>query len=107
MEHLPASERKLILNAHSFNDNRGVQWARVDVIDRGHGVRDEDASKLFESFFTTKKNGLGIGLNLCRSIAQSYQGQIVWANNDERGATFSIELPKLSHVPHKPKTTAI
>ena len=107
MEHLPTSERKLIIHAHSFNDLRGVEWARVDVIDRGHGVKDEDASKLFESFFTTKKNGLGIGLNLCRSIAQSYQGHIVWANNDGGGATFSIELPKLSNASNNTHTTAI
>ena len=107
MENRPTSERKLIIHAHSFNDPDGVQWAKLDVIDRGHGVRDEDADRLFESFFTTKNNGLGIGLNLCRSIAESYQGHIVWVNNEAGGATFSIKLPKHSTLSNNANTTAI
>jgi signal transduction histidine kinase len=107
MENRPTSERKLIIHAHSFNDPYGAQWAKLDVIDRGHGVRDEDADRLFESFFTTKNNGLGIGLNLCRSIAESYQGHIVWVNNEAGGATFSIKLPKHSTLSNNANTTAI
>lgn len=107
MENRPPSERNLILHAHSFYDLQGVQWARVDVSDTGHGVAKKDADNLFESFFTTKENGLGIGLNLCRSIAETYEGHIIWKNNDDVGATFSLELPKLSPPSSNAQTTAI
>ncbi len=64
------------------------------MIDAGHGVHEDHASRLFESFFSTKENGMGIGLGLCRSVAESYGGRIQWHNNPQGGATFSLLLPK-------------
>ena len=105
MEDVPTFQKKILLNTFTYQVDDGSEWARVEVVDKGHGVQDENSSKLFDSFFTTKKNGLGIGLNLCRSIAESYGGRILWKNNDGVGATFSLELPKaLDPVMQSPLT---
>jgi len=63
------------------------------VSDRGPGIRDELQERLFEPFFTTKTEGMGIGLNICRSIVESHQGRL-WAERpDEGGTRFSFTIP--------------
>lgn len=106
MSEVPAAQKKLIVHARTFHSNNELEWARVDVIDKGHGVQKEDADKLFHSFFTTKTHGMGIGLNLSRSIAESHGGRVVWKNNQEIGATFSLELPKHHIAADTPPTQA-
>ena len=65
----------------------------VAVTDRGHGIARADMSKLFESFFTTKQRGMGLGLSIARSIVESHGGRI-WAEADTGGgATFRFTLP--------------
>lgn len=65
----------------------------VAVRDQGSGISDEILPRLFEPFFSTKADGLGMGLAICRRIAQSYAGR-VWAENHvEGGATFYVALP--------------
>ena len=69
------------------------QAIEFSVSDRGPGIRDEVRDRLFESFFTTKAEGMGIGLNICRSIVESHQGQL-WADRvDEGGTRFSFTIP--------------
>ncbi len=63
----------------------------VAVIDSGHGVSDPD--RLFEPFFSTKSEGLGMGLNICRTIIESHHGQLLATNNPEGGTTFRFTLP--------------
>ncbi|UOD51450.1 PAS domain-containing sensor histidine kinase [Orrella daihaiensis] len=70
---------------------------QVAVIDAGHGVSDPD--RLFEPFFSTKSEGLGMGLNICRTIIESHHGQL-WAVNNQTptnphksGTTFRFTLP--------------
>jgi two-component system sensor kinase FixL len=62
------------------------------VEDGGDGV-PEDASRLFEPYFTTKREGLGVGLSITRSIVESHGGTIEVANLPEGGARFSVILP--------------
>lgn len=63
----------------------------VAVIDAGHGVTDPD--RLFEPFFSTKSEGLGMGLNICRTIIESHHGQLWATSNSDGGTTFRFTLP--------------
>jgi PAS domain S-box-containing protein len=66
------------------------------VKDNGMGISAGDAEKLFKPFFTTKSEGLGMGLSICRSIILRHHGHIWAENNPDRGATFYFSLPVLS-----------
>lgn len=67
------------------------QEMQVQVIDSGHGLKD--AERLFEPFYSTKKEGLGIGLNICRSVIEAHRGRL-WAENNPGGGTiFSFRVP--------------
>jgi signal transduction histidine kinase len=64
----------------------------VSVTDSGVGLKREDADKIFNAFFTTKPNGLGMGLALCRSIIEAHRGRL-WASPNGHGTTFQFTLP--------------
>jgi C4-dicarboxylate-specific signal transduction histidine kinase len=65
----------------------------VAVRDNGHGIAPEHAHRIFESFFTTKKDGMGLGLSIARSLIAAQGGRLSAANNEDRGATVSFTLP--------------
>jgi signal transduction histidine kinase len=67
----------------------------VTVEDDGPGFTDEDFHHLFKPFFTTKRQGTGMGLNLSRKIIQNIDGELWASRNPDRGAVFTIELPVL------------
>jgi len=67
---------------------------RVEVLDNGVGFADAD--RLFDAFFTTKTDGLGMGLAICRSIIETHAGRIWAAHNDPHGAVFGFSLPIMS-----------
>ena len=94
MSEVTPARRHLMIKSWSEIDNHEKKWAHIDVVDNGHGVSEENSKKLFEAFFTTKSEGMGIGLSLSRSVAESHGGKISWANNPEGGATFSMILPQ-------------
>jgi len=63
------------------------------VSDTGTGMTPEVRARLFEAFFTTKKNGMGMGLAICRSIIEAHEGRL-WASSEQvPGTTFSFTLP--------------
>jgi PAS domain S-box-containing protein len=66
---------------------------RFDVEDSGSGVSKEAASHIFEMMFTTKVDGLGLGLNICHTIIEGHGGRIGFENLIPRGATFFFTLP--------------
>jgi PAS domain S-box-containing protein len=71
----------------------GDEKVRLSVEDAGVGINIEDTERLFQPFFTTKKNGMGIGLSVSRSIIESHHGRL-WAEpNAEGGATFAFTIP--------------
>ncbi|AOK29286.1 PAS domain-containing sensor histidine kinase [Burkholderia singularis] len=70
----------------------------IRVIDQGPGVDEASAERLFEPFYSTKSDGMGMGLNICRSIIESHRGRLWVVNNVEpdgsiSGATFHCSLP--------------
>jgi signal transduction histidine kinase len=67
---------------------------KLSVQDSGSGIDGDNVDKLFEAFYTTKKDGMGMGLSVSRSIIESHHGH-VWAGpNDGPGATFSFSIPR-------------
>jgi two-component system sensor histidine kinase DctS len=65
----------------------------VRVADRGSGIAPETARRLFEPFFTTKSEGMGMGLNICRSIAELHRGRLGFETNPDGGTIFILSLP--------------
>jgi signal transduction histidine kinase len=66
---------------------------RVSVQDTGVGIDPARIRQLFEAFYTTKRDGMGIGLSVSHSIVESHRGRL-WAEaNDGPGATFSFSIP--------------
>jgi signal transduction histidine kinase len=65
----------------------------VSVSDTGKGLPELEPGKIFEAFFTTKREGTGMGLSISRSIVESHGGRLSARNNPERGATFQFTLP--------------
>jgi PAS domain S-box-containing protein len=70
----------------------GPAWLLLEVCDSGAGIAAADLARLFDPFFTTRKQGMGIGLSICRSIIEAHGGTITAANADG-GACFTIRLP--------------
>ena len=81
------------------------QEAVVQVCDNGCGLGDDGAAKLFVPFASSKPNGMGIGLSICRSFVELHQGRLWFTRNAERGATFHVGLP-LMKTPSPTTTTA-
>jgi two-component system sensor kinase FixL len=67
--------------------------ALVRISDSGPGIPDAIADQIFKSFVTTKDEGLGIGLSICRTIIESHGGRLSFINRPQGGTTFTIQLP--------------
>jgi two-component system sensor kinase FixL len=65
----------------------------VELQDSGTGIAPDKLESIFDPFVTTKRDGLGIGLAISRTIVERHSGKVWAANNPNRGATFSISLP--------------
>jgi signal transduction histidine kinase len=88
------------MNEHPNGDRQvlirtGLKDARVlaAVTDNGNGIPSGDAENIFKPYYTTKPQGLGMGLSICRSIINSHHGRLWAENNPDRGATFYFSLP--------------
>jgi two-component system, LuxR family, sensor kinase FixL len=66
---------------------------RVSICDNGTGIPEGKLERIFDGFYTTKPQGLGMGLEVCRSIIEIHRGAIWAENNPDRGATFYFTLP--------------
>ncbi len=89
MHATPMPERLLCLAVH----RREPGQLMISVTDRGHGITAESRAKLFAPFFTTKPHGMGMGLNICRSIIEFHHGQLWNEANPAGGTVFRFTLP--------------
>jgi two-component system sensor kinase FixL len=88
MSETPSGDRQLVV-ATAMHDGA----ARIEVRDRGGGIAQDALANVFEPFVTTKHDGLGLGLAICRSIVTAHGGRMWAQNNTEGGATLAVSLP--------------
>ena len=81
--------RELLVRTERDEGNR----VRLSVKDSGVGFTHQAADKIFEAFYTTKADGMGIGLSISRSIIEAHQGRIWATPNDGYGSTFAFSIP--------------
>jgi two-component system sensor kinase FixL len=74
-------------------DRDGGEFVRVSVADTGPGLAKEIVESLFQPFRTTKADGLGIGLSICRTIIESHGGRLWMEPNPDHGVSFHFRLP--------------
>jgi PAS domain S-box-containing protein len=89
MEPVTDQPRELLVRSGKDDANQLI----LSVTDNGIGISAENANRLFNAFFTTKSNGLGMGLSICRSIVEAHGGRMSASSNEGPGATFQIVLP--------------
>jgi len=88
MADLPDDRRAVVVSVETVAG--GIAMA---VHDRGHGIAPEHLPRLFESFFTTKHQGMGLGLSIARTIVEAHGGRIRAENAPDQGAVFYVMLP--------------
>lgn len=90
MQDVPAERRLLRVEVRHDAAAQNIVCA---VIDQGHGVSREAAENLFSPFFSTKAEGMGMGLKICRSAVEFHGGSLNHADNPEGGTIFTFALP--------------
>ena len=89
-------DRVLVLGVRSAQGDG--RWLEFFVIDRGLGIAPEVEQQLFTPFFTTKAEGMGLGLSLCRTVVEQHGGTLAFAANPPRGTVFTFALPVSEHL---------
>jgi signal transduction histidine kinase len=93
----PVTGRRHELRIRS--QEHGRDQILVAVEDSGTGIEQQNMDRLFSAFFTTKPNGLGIGLSICRSIVEQHGGDIWATRNSGAGSTFQFTLRARGETP--------
>ena len=83
------SENRII----SIRTSRAEHFAQVSISDRGSGIPEDKLKEVFVPFYTSKAEGIGMGLSIVRTIVEAHNGQITAKNRDHGGASFQIRLP--------------
>ena len=84
-------ERSLRVTLHAPRDGGEVC---IGVEDSGPGIDQDNFDNIFNPFFTTKRNGMGLGLSICRSIVDAHGGKLTVANSNSKGAIVQIAIPQ-------------
>ena len=66
----------------------------LEVADRGHGLSNEAQQRMFDSFFTTKPHGVGLGLSIVRTVVRAHGGRVSAAAREGGGSVFTVWLPR-------------
>ena len=88
METIDTKKRRLTIQ--TLGTDRAIE---IRLTDTGVGFGEELATRLFEPFITTKKEGVGLGLSICRTIVEAHGGGILADSRPGQGATFRVTLP--------------
>lgn len=86
-------EKVLTLRIKSRETTTQSQWVEFAVIDCGEGISDAVAAQLFTPFFTTKEEGMGLGLSLCRTVIEQHGGLLGYEAAQPQGTIFTFTLP--------------
>ena len=88
-----------ILRIHAALDqSAATPMIAISVIDQGHGIPDEVAERLFSPFFSTKSEGMGMGLNICRTVVEFHGGTLSHRHNPQGGTVFRFTLPVMTRA---------
>ena len=88
-----SAARVLTLRVRPAASNAASAWVEFAVIDQGEGISPAVASQLFTPFFTTKDEGMGLGLSLCRTVIEQHGGFLGFEAAEPQGTVFSFTLP--------------
>ncbi|WP_224067560.1 ATP-binding protein [Vibrio penaeicida] len=83
-------QKHIQLKLHATSD-----YVMIDIEDTGPGITQDTLNQLFEPFYTTKQNGLGLGLSISQQIMQTMDGELQAGNTEHSGACFRLLLPKI------------
>ncbi len=89
MKHVPAAQRRLVIRTETTKESA----VKVSVTDFGTGIAEQHTETLFEPFYTSKPDGMGMGLTISQTIINEHGGTIEASNHPEGGATFALTLP--------------
>ena len=93
MEHMGASYKDLSIRAEWGSDPEHAGRVLFTVADQGCGIPKDVAEQLFTPFFTTKEEGMGLGLSMCRTVLEQHHGELRYSDNAPRGTVFTFSLP--------------
>jgi signal transduction histidine kinase len=93
MNSVPFDRRHLSIDAKVIDD----RMLEISIADHGHGLAEEDAERIFTPFYTTKPDGMGIGLAICRSIIEFHQGRLWVEPRPDGGTIFRFTVPIEEH----------
>ena len=93
MDRPECRQRLLVLQVRRAASNAQQAWLEFSVADQGSGIDPEVAEQLFTPFFTTKAEGMGLGLSLCRTVIEQHGGHLEYGPNQPAGTIFRFTLP--------------
>ena len=97
MQLVPPARRVLRVQA-TLDDGGDTPMVAVSVVDRGHGIPADVAERLFSPFFSTKSEGMGMGLNICRTVVEFHGGTLTHSDNPKGGTIFRFTLPVMTRT---------
>jgi two-component system, LuxR family, sensor histidine kinase DctS len=98
MDRPECPDRVLVLQAKRAASNAEHSWVEFAVTDVGMGIEPEVAEQLFTPFFTTKAEGMGLGLSLCRTVIEQHGGHLDFEAQSPKGTAFRFTLPAVRHA---------
>jgi len=102
---IPAGRGRILVRTASIS-NSFEPWISVEISDTGVGISDEDLTRIFEPFFSTRKKGTGLGLWVTQDIVRHHGGRIEVSSVMNRGTTFRIVLPLEPPAPERAQPPA-